>query len=363
MFKNMQVPLAFFLMHTGMMFFLFPTDIIASTKEIHWLPIVTGLLIQVAIIALYLKGVRYYKGHNMVSVLMRKNRWLAWATFLPLWVYIGALAALTVRAFAEIISIIVSSSMPLWHFDFMFIAIPTYIVLRGGIQGLMRLGLLIAVLFLPSVFFVLAASFQNVDPHYALPLLPRSTADFAFLGHASYYKSLFMFTGCFLFLGLVPSYVSFTARGIYIACGLLVPMYLMSVYIPLMTLGEETASQLEFPFIFTADTIDIEWLMFDRVTMFLVLGLLAFILLFIAALIWQMENVFRLSVRNVRSGILLPALAAVLFVVCLVIPDWKSVNAIFRWHSYLWGYVTVVTPLVVFAVGRRYVGQPQKEAP
>lgn len=359
----MQVPMTFFLMHTGMMFYLFPMDMIASTKEIHWLPIATGLLIQLAIIALYLKGIRYYHGHNVVTVLMRKSRWLGWVIFLPLWLYIGVLAVLTVRSFAEIISIVVSSSMPLWHFDFMFIAIPTYIVLRGSIQGLMRLSLLMGVLFLPSVLFVLAASFQNIDPHYAAPLVPRSASDFAFLGQASYYKSLFAFSGCFLFMGLVPSYVSFTARGIYTAYAFLIPLYLLAVYIPLMTLGEETSSQLEFPFIFTADTIDIEWLMFDRVTMFLVLGLLAFILLFIAVLIWQMENVFRLSVRNVRPNILLPILACVIFVCCLFIPDWKSVNALFRWDLYLWGYVSIITPLAVFAAGRRYTGQLQKEAP
>ncbi|MGD6840881.1 GerAB/ArcD/ProY family transporter, partial [Bacillus thuringiensis] len=61
----------------------------------------------------------------------------------------------------------------------------------------------------------------------------------------------------------------------------------MSVYIPVLTFGQATASTFMFPFVMTVDAINITWLMFDRLTMFFLLSIVIFILLFISLVLWM----------------------------------------------------------------------------
>ncbi|NBD24075.1 GerAB/ArcD/ProY family transporter [Paenibacillus glycinis] len=361
MLKNLQVPIVFIITHMGLIFFLYPTDLIASSKETQWVPIFTGFLFQLAIMAVYLKGIRLFGNENIIHVLMKKSRWLAWATLLPVLLHLGIIAVLTVRIYAEIISIIFLSNTPLWILMCLLITIPTYIVMHGGVRGLMRTGLLLSLLFLISILFVLAYAFQNIDPRYALPLLPDDPKDFSFFVHPSYYKCLFAFSGCFLFLGFVPPYVAYKPKTVFIASLLLLPLFLMAVYIPILTLGEETARQLEFPFIFTIDTIEIDWLMFDRVTMFLVLSLLAFIMLFISLVFWLLTNIFRHSIKDLKPKILVPLVSVLTFGVCLFIPDLETTEEFLQWETILLGYVSIVTPLVVLFAGRHHFKQMKRE--
>ena len=53
-----------------------------------------------------------------------------------------------------------------------------------------------------------------------------------------------------------------------LGCLLLFPMFLLSVYLPLLTFGHATAELYEFPMLMTIDTVNITWLLFDRITIF-----------------------------------------------------------------------------------------------
>lgn len=53
-----------------------------------------------------------------------------------------------------------------------------------------------------------------------------------------------------------------------LGCLLLLPMFLLSVYLPLLTFGQATAELYEFPMLMTIDTVNITWLLFDRITIF-----------------------------------------------------------------------------------------------
>ena len=208
---------------------------------------------------------------------------------------------------------------------------------EGGVKALMRSGLLLSFLFLLPVLLVLAANFQNIDMHYARPLLPSFPEDYSFLVRSSYYKNMFAYVGGFMFLGLVPSNVSYSSKAIYISLLVLLPMYLLSVYIPILTLGEETARQFQFPFIITTDAVEIDWQMFDRITMFLVLGLVAFTMLFIAMLMWMFVDITRLSIIDIKPGIILLLIDGLIFAGCMGIPDMKSLYSLFDWTWILWG--------------------------
>ncbi|WP_219838722.1 GerAB/ArcD/ProY family transporter [Paenibacillus sp. R14(2021)] len=361
MTKNMHVAVAYVITHMGLMFYSYPADVIESTKEAHWLPIMVGFLFHLTIISVYMKGISLMKGQNLITVLMNKNKGLAWAALFPVSVYLFVNIILTVRSYAEIISIIFLSNTPLWVLMLLLLIIPAYMALHGGAKGLMRTSLLLAILFILPILFVLINSFQHVDFRYALPLLPTSSHMFSFLLHPAYYKSIFVFTAGFLFLGFIPSSVPYKPKTIIKSSFMLLPLYLFSVYIPILTLGQETARQLEFPYTFTVDTIEIDWLMFDRITVFMLLSLMAFSMMFIAVTFWCLQTVIRQSIKDIRPLYLMPVIVVVSFSVCLSIPDWKIVDHAYQLNSYLRGYVALTIPPIALIAGRSYIRQMNRE--
>ncbi|NQX59148.1 GerAB/ArcD/ProY family transporter [Paenibacillus qinlingensis] len=355
MFKNLQVAVVYIITHLGLIFFVYPTDIIASTQEAHWAPILAGYIIHVIIVFVYLKGLSYYGNLNILQILINKSKVIAWMTLFPVFLYLSLVIVITIRAYAEIISIVILADTPIWILMCVLLGIPVFMIMHGGIKALLRAGILLGILFLPPMLFVMFSAFQNVDMYYALPLIPKDpTKIFSFLTRLSYYKSLFAFAGGFLFLGFIPSALTFKPKTIYISSVVVLLFFLVSVYIPILTLGEETARQLVFPFIFTIDTIEINWLMFDRITIFFLLSLIAFVMLFIAITLWQIASLIRTKVQQIPNPYLLPAIAIVVLLICLCIPEWEDVEKLLQWNSFLRLYVSLVIPTIVFILGYRH---------
>ncbi|WP_435171940.1 GerAB/ArcD/ProY family transporter [Paenibacillus glycanilyticus] len=350
MSKNLQVTATYVVSHLGLIFFLYPIDVIESTNEAHWMPVLFGFLFHLAIIAVYLKALNYFKGQNIVNILMNKNKFFAWVVLLPALFYMSWIIVLAVRAFSEVLSIAILSNTPLWILMLLFLSVPGFMVLHGQIGGLLRLSVLLSFLFVVPVVFVMATSFQNIDWHYLFPLWPAHGA-FSFLAHSAFYKSLFAYTGGFLLLGFLPSYAEFKSRAIYAGSLILLPAYLIAVYVPVLTLGEETTRQLQFPYLFIVDTIEINWLMFDRINVFLLLSLVAFGMFFISLTFWQILCVIRLGMKDISPNYLVPGLIVVVFLVCLCIPDWKTTDKLFQWNTSLRLYVAIATPILLLITG------------
>jgi|GEM_PF-1023788 Spore germination protein. len=360
MSKNLQVSTTYIMTHLGLIFFLYPTDVIESTNEAHWVTVLFGFLFHLLIIFVYLKGLSYFQGQNIVHILMNKNKLAAWVVLLPVLLYLSWIIVLAVRAFAEVLSIAFLSNTPLWTLMLLLLIIPGFITFHGKIGGLLRLSVLFSFLFVLPVVFVMATSFQNVDWHYLFPLWTGHRS-LIFLTHPSFYKSLFAYAGGFLLLGFLPSYAKFKPKAIYWGSLVLLPAYLISVYVPVLTLGEETASQLQFPYLFVVDTIAINWLMFDRINVFLLLSLVAFCMFFIAVTIWQILCIIRLGVKDISPNYLIPSIIMITFIICLCIPDWKTVDRLFQWNTALRIYVATVTPISIWTLGRLHAKKMKNE--
>ncbi|AZN41260.1 GerAB/ArcD/ProY family transporter [Paenibacillus albus] len=349
--KPFNVTIAYIITHVGLIFFTFPTYIIESTRQSHWMPILTAFLFHLVIVSVYLKGLSYFEGKNIVMILMGSHKIVAWVTLLPVLLNLLGVIILGVRANAEIVSIVCLANTPLWMLMLLLLLIPGYMVIGGGVKSLLRLALLLTFLFAIPLLFVIAASFQNIDWRYIFPLIP-SAAAVNYLAHPSFYKSLFAFTGVFLLLGFFPSFAVVKMKSIFAGSLILLPIFLISVYVPILTLGEETALQLQYPYIFTVDTLEINWLMFDRVTVFLLMILLAFEFLFIAFTVWQIFYTIQTSLKNWNPLIIVSCVLLLVYIICLCIPDWKLVDQFFQWNTVLRIYVSVVTPSIIFILGR-----------
>ncbi|WP_158630131.1 GerAB/ArcD/ProY family transporter [Cohnella sp. AR92] len=348
--RSIQVIAMCLITNLGLIFFLYPADIIASLSTGHWSAVLLGFVIHIGMVSVYIKGLSKCAPKNVIDLFQSAGNVFAFLMLLPLAVYFVMMLIITVRAYAEIVTMVFLAQTPLWTIMLLFLALSTLVSL-WGIESLFRTSMLIALLFFPFLIIVVILSFQNVDWHYMLPFVDRKTATFSYVFHRPFLQSLFAFVGGFLFLGFIPPYVPYQSRKIIMASLLLLPFFLISVYVPLLTFGENTASKFPFPFIMAVDTVDISWLMFDRITIFFMISLLCFVVLFLSLVMWMTLQLLKRSMHFFNAPIASVLLAATVFIVCLLVPSWSNVEQMIWWNTYLRLYAAFVIPLVTFALG------------
>lgn len=342
----------YLLSHMGLIFFLYPTNIIEAVQIGHWLPIATGFALHFAIIAAYMRGMSYFSSLDLVDGLRTAGNTVAAVLLAPVAVYLIMICVITIRAYSEIILIVFLSSTPLWAIMALLIAISTYIAILG-IEAIFRTAILLFFLFVPLTVFVIGSAFQNADWLYALPAMDSDTGGFAFLLERPYLLSLFAYGGGFLFLGFVQPYFEYRRRSVLWSSFILLPLFLLSVYLPVLTFGQNTAEKFQFPFILTIDTISIDWLMFDRISMFFLISMITFVILFLAIVMWKVIRIVRFKWTSKPVILMLP-FSISLFVVCLQIPDWEHVTVLLWWNTYFRLYVMFIIPAAVIVIGSRY---------
>ncbi|NBC70251.1 GerAB/ArcD/ProY family transporter [Paenibacillus sacheonensis] len=338
----------YFIVHLGLIFFMYPGDIIASTQDGHWIPIVLGFALHLAALSLYLKGLFNWGNNDIIALYMKAGKGYAVLFLLPLAVYFFMACITVVRCSAEIMTIVMLSSTPLWAVMLTFLLIPTYFALKG-ITSIFRTGVLIGMMNVPIILFFFSFSFQNIDWRYVFPMIGKAS----FLTEPSYLESFFVFAGGFLFLGFIQPHVAFRKRYVILAAIALLPFFIFSVYIPLLTFGQSTASTFNFPFIVSLDTISITWLMFERITVFLLLSLISFLMLFLSLSLWSTMRIVHAGIPALKPRYLLVSIPVLVYVVCLAIPSWTDIVKLFWWNTYLRFYIMAAIPLSTYFLASR----------
>lgn len=206
--KSLQVVLVHILTHIGLIFFIFPTNIIDSTESAQWIPILLGFLLHWILISLYTKGLSQFESQNLLDIYSQFGKPVAVIFLLPLFIYMFMVISVTIRAYAETISLVFLSNTPLWAIMLLTLLISAYIT-SLGVQALFRTGVLMALIFFPLIVFVLCMSFQNVDWHYIFPLW---NSRFSFLTDPDYLESSFAFFGGFMYLGFIQPKVLYNRK-------------------------------------------------------------------------------------------------------------------------------------------------------
>ncbi|QGH34209.1 GerAB/ArcD/ProY family transporter [Gracilibacillus salitolerans] len=345
----MQVILMYFITHVGLIFFMYPTDIIESASRTHWVPIFIGMVFHLVFIWIYMKGLSYFPGKNIIDIYMEKGKGLSLIFLIPIIGYFFLANITTVRAYSEIINIVFLSETPLWATMIPFLFIATYIAAKG-INVIFHTAFIVACVFLPLFLFIFILSFQNVDWRYFFPLFD---IDYSFISNRSYYKSFFSFAGVFLFLGFIQPYHTYDRKKVFLSAILLLPFFLFSVYVPILTFGQATSATFQFPFVTALDSVYISWLVFDRITMFFLISLLIFIMIFLSLLLWMVCSILVHFVPIVKHSYVLYFLSILIFIICVMLPDWKVVENLFWWNTYFRFYVILVIPFSVLIFGVR----------
>jgi spore germination protein (amino acid permease) len=347
--KSYHVVLMYGLTQLGFVFFFYPVDIIASTAEGHWVAITLGIVINMIVVWAYMKGLSFFPKQDIISIYLGVGKWAAILFLLPLVLFLILVNIITVRAFAEIITLVFLANTPMWAIMGLLILISTYIALNG-VDAIFRTGLLLAILFLPLILFTTSISFQNVDFRYLFPLF---RTDFSFLTKPAYLHSFSAFAGNFLFLGFVQPYFSFSRKKVMVTLAVLVPFFFLSIYLPILTFGQATASTFKFPFVVLVSTIHINWLMFDRVTIFLLLSLITFTMLFISMILWEVSRILNRTMPRVKLNYIVISISAIIYICCLMISNWQEIQAVMMWNTLFRFFVLFAIPFSILFLGLR----------
>ncbi|USK31199.1 spore germination protein (plasmid) [Bacillus sp. CMF21] len=347
--KSLCVVLMYILIHLGLIFFLYPGNIIESTDAGHWIPISIGVSIHFIVIFLYMKGLSYFPNEDIITIFLRAGKGIAIVFLVPVALYFLVINIITIRAYSEVVTIVFLSKTPLWAVMALLLSISSYLTIKG-VEAIFRTGVLLALLFLPLIFFILVVSFQNVDWYYVYPIWNKQ---FSFITKPSYLNSFFAVGGGFLFLGFVQPFFSYQRKKILLAAIVIIPCFFISVYIPILTFGQATASKFLLPFVMAIDGINLNWLMFDRVTMFFLMSLITFIMLFISLVLWKMVRIVHTCIPSIKPHYLVIALSGLIYIICLSIPNWNDIERLFIWNTFLRFYVMSAVPISILYLGIR----------
>ncbi|WP_364142749.1 GerAB/ArcD/ProY family transporter [Paenibacillus sp. LPE1-1-1.1] len=347
--RTLHVVLMYSLTKLGFVFFFYSGDIISSTTEGHWVAIILGLALNMLMVWTYMKGLSFFPKQDIISIYLGIGKWAAGFFLLPLVFYLLVVNVITIRAFSEIVTLVFLANTPIWAIMGLLVVISAYLA-TNGVDAIFRTGFLLAILFLPFIFFAIVTSFQNVDYRYLFPLIDQK---FSFITKPSYLHSFSAFAVSFLFLGFVQPYFSYSRKKVMLALAALVPFFFISVYIPLLTFGQATSSTFKFPFIMLVSTIHINWLMFDRITMFLLLSLITFTMLFISIVLWEISRILHRSLPKVKPNYLIIMTAALIYSACLLIKNWESIEKLAMWNTLLRFFVFLIIPCSIWFIGVR----------
>lgn len=346
--KTFQTATVYILTHIGVIFFLYPDQLIGSVDDSHWIGILIGFLIHIAIVWSYMKGLGYFDRQNLIDILVGKFKWFAFIILLPAFIYLLGVFTLSARVYGELISLVFLSSTPLWAIMVLIVAATAYLAILG-IEVILRTGILLLILTLPPILFVLVSSFQHVDWHYMFPLYDKSFR-WSFLWSKSFIISLYAIGGNFLFLGLIQPEILYNQRKIRYVSFILLPILFIAVYVPLLTFGKSTLSTLMFPFLQVTDLVEVNWLMFERSSMFFMLSMLSLVFLFMSIKLWGAALMVQ-KVYPLPSWLVIPIIAAILFYLSVLIDDWNEAQTLLWWNTFFRFYSMFFIPALTLTLG------------
>lgn len=64
----MHVMLMYVISHLGLIFFMYPGNVISSTEQGHWLPVLVGVVIHFIFITIYMKGLSYFPKKDIIRI-------------------------------------------------------------------------------------------------------------------------------------------------------------------------------------------------------------------------------------------------------------------------------------------------------
>lgn len=349
MSKSWSLTIAFFAVHLSLIFYLYPENMIKIAHFGQWAYILAGFALELLLLRLYLAGLAAFPGEDLTEIVRRCGIWSARILLLPLVVYFFMSYVLLNRSHAEMVTVVFLPKTPIWAILLVMLGIPLQAALHG-LKAILRGTVILMAVVMPLVIFSLAACFQKMNLNFIYPM----DIDPFFWRKESFLTGLLAHSA-FLFLGMTAANSDFSLarvrRMLYIAMGALLPFLFLAIYIPLMIFAPGTIARFPYPLPSAIDTVNLEWLIVDRITMFYVVSTLSFIFIYTSILVWMITSMLGKLYLPFSKKVLSGAVVFTAYLVCLWIPDWETIERFIYLDTPLRFYSIGFIPLLIYAIG------------
>ncbi|CAM4510123.1 hypothetical protein FHS16_005978 [Paenibacillus endophyticus] len=316
----------FIMIHISLLFLVYPENIFESTSKGHWLPILIGCILEFLLLWLYLRVLVAFPKLDVIEIInVTASVWVSRVLLLPIVFHFFTCIILLIRSHVEIVTIVLCPNMPIWVL-MLLIGISLFAAL-SDISAILRASCVVAFIFIPVIIFCFISSLQNIELPNMMPISPSNS--FSFLQSPKFHSSFFAFGG-YLVLGFIRPYIPLEVpqkwRYLQIFAIVIVPLFFISIYLPLLVFGQEPVSKYLFPMIEAMETIDLYWLVFERVTIFYVAVTLSFVIMYISLLIWVSSLILQKLYLPISRNKLAICVALVCYVGGNLIRSWDEIE-------------------------------------
>ena len=350
--NNLLVITYFLIVNIGLMFLLYPTLILDTVENGHWLVVLLHGFSYMVLLGVFLYGMSKLKQPNILEY-VPKNRWLVSIIVLvPISLFIIGTVITAIRTYAEFTTVLFLNQTPFLFVMLLFISAATYIGL-GSIGSIFRAAFLIIAtssLIIVVIFFL---SFFNAEWYY---FFPAKVSSFDFLIQTPFITGFLILTPTFLFLAFLPKRRGdYNFKTIFWSSMILIPIIFVSAYSPILVFGYEVAKNFTFPYIEMLATVDIEWSIFETLTSLFGLSLLLYATIFLGMLLHILRLLYQTMFRtsNIHASIALIIIVIIITMTANMISTWEQVQSHVLWLTPLRFYTIVSLLVFIFWIGRR----------
>jgi len=317
-----------------------------TTAYGHWEPVLLNTLIEFVLTIVLLKGLGKAGDMDYADLFLPLGRWVSTLLILVIVSYFLFIAVMGIRGFAELMLIVFVVRSPLYAI-LLLLCLITWLGSSISPQGILRASNLLSIIYLPALFFALAGCFVNAK---LLNLFPIVNTSFDFLQHGKFLIPIFSICP-FLFLGMLPPVIRVRMKPILFTLIPIALLYLIIVYIPILVYGINAARLLNFPLVTSIDSVNITWTVFNRVSLFYAVALLAFVLSITSFTIWSSSVLVGKMVPAWKESYIRPALCIVLFSGAYFIPNWNTFVKIYNVDIWVRICIYLLIPTAVYIRG------------
>ncbi|WP_275691044.1 GerAB/ArcD/ProY family transporter [Paenibacillus aceris] len=313
------------------------------------------MVIELVLMLILLQGLRKAGSLDYPDLFLPLGKWISTVLLLPLIIYILIIPILSVRFFAELMIIVFIARSPLYA----ILALLCLLMLFGssiGPQGILRASTLTTVFNIPILLFALSACMTNSK---FIKIFPLVNLSMDFLIEGKLLTTLFSICP-FLLLGMLPPICKVQMKSILITLLPIALLYISIVYIPILIYGVNAAKLMNFPLMTSLDSVNITWSIFNRISLFYAVALLAFVMTLSTFSLWSSALMIHKMIPRWKEKYIRPGLTLVVFVVTLIIPSWDRYVEILTKDTWFRLMIYMIIPVAVYFRGRFIESQERK---
>ena len=341
--------------------FTYPAMIIASTKDAYWAPFVAWAVFGILSAWIYSRLLAGTRGKGLLESLIQAMGMVPTLVIAaPVIIFIAVSLIISVRTYAEIITMTMLPSTPIPFLTGMLI--PSIALAYTGILSIVRAARALFLISSAIIFLLMCVGFSDTSWITGGPWL-RISGDF--FARKEFYAASFAWMG-YIFTSLIGTYTPQAAKSFFqtYVISVLIAILLCAgyIYLPLVTFGPEMSKHLELPFISKMDSIYHYWIIFENLTAFFVSVAMFYLLVVLSLKMRALGE----AVKSLfpRWGVLwiYGCFFVLLYAGSNLIPSWEVLKDSYYWSSGLRIYTMFGFPLLALAGYKLGMKVKRKEA-